>query len=138
RVAGLGRWIERATGERAVAGVAIADAALGEHVQQLLLSRFDLADVGEIPDVMIVEGNAAIPADVPEDVAVVRVSTGRGGSEDGEVVPVDAQLPRIVDLLGRGRGRDQALQAAREGTLVVVEAVRLVDTKRRSLWRGST
>ena len=119
----LGRRIERAPGERLVARVAIADPALGEHVQQLLLSRFDLADVGEIPDVMIVEGNGAIPADVPEDVAVVRVSTGRGGSEDGEVVPVDAQLPRIVDLLVRERGLDHDLQAAAEALIVLAAAI---------------
>src|SRR5438034_10977898 len=104
----LGRPIERGPGERLVARVAIADAALREHVEQLLLSRFDLADATDTPDVVLVEGNAAIPADLPEDVAVVRVSTGRGGTDGQEVIPVDAQLPRIVDRLARQRrpGRD--------------------------------
>src|SRR6266850_143744 len=90
----LGRPIERAPGERLVARVAIADAALREHVEQLLLSRFDLADANDTPDVVLVEGNAAIPADLQEDVSVVRVTAGRGGTDGAEVIPVDAQLPR--------------------------------------------
>ncbi len=40
----LGRPIDRGPGERLVARVAVADAALREHIEKLLLSRFDLAD----------------------------------------------------------------------------------------------
>jgi response regulator RpfG family c-di-GMP phosphodiesterase len=119
----LGRPIERAPGERLVARVAITDQALREHVEQLLQSRFDLADSSDTPDVVLVEGNAALPADVPEDVAVVRVSAGRGGNDGNEVVPVDAQLPRIVDLLVRERGLDHDLQAAAEALIVLAAAV---------------
>ena len=119
----LGRPIERAPGERLVARVAITDQALREHVEQLLLSRFDLADSSDTPDVVLVEGNAALPADLPEDVAVVRVSTGRGANDGNEVVPVDAQLPRIVDLLVRERGLDHDLQAAAEALIVLAAAV---------------
>ena len=121
RVPRLGRPIDRAPGERLVARVAIADAALREHVEQLLVSRFDLAD--ETPDVVIVEGNAAIPAEVPEDVAVIRVSAGRTGNDGNEVIPVDAQLPRIVDLLVRERSLDHDLQAAAEALIVLASAI---------------
>ena len=123
RVPRLGRPIERAPGERLVARVAIADPALSEHVKQLLASRFDLADADETPDVVIVEGNAAIPADVAEDVAVIRVSAGRAGSDGSEVIPVDAQLPRIVDLLVRERSLDHDLQAAAEALIVLASAI---------------
>src|SRR5438876_709669 len=44
RVPRLARSAERAAGERRVARVAIVDGALRAHVEQLLLSRFDLAD----------------------------------------------------------------------------------------------
>src|ERR1700704_5249980 len=40
----LGRPIERAPGERLVVLVAVADPVLRDHIEQLLLSRFDLAD----------------------------------------------------------------------------------------------
>src|SRR5206468_12572300 len=110
-------------GERLVARVAIADAALREHVEQLLHSRFDLADATDTPDVVLVEGNAALPADVPEDVAVVRGSVGRGGNDGAEVIPVDAQLPRIVDLLVRERSLDHDLQAAAEALIVLAGAI---------------
>ncbi len=120
----LGRPIDRAPGERLVARVAIADEAVREHVEQLLASRFDLADSNDTPDVVLVEGNAAIPTDMPEDVAIVRVSTGRGGSDGGaEVIPVDAQLPRIVDLLVRERSLDHDLQAAAEALIVLATAI---------------
>src|SRR5256886_1117194 len=94
-----------------------------ELVEELLLSRFDLADANDTPDVAIVEGNAAIPADLPEDVAVVRVSVGRGGNDGLEVIPVDAQLPRIVDLLVRERSLDHDLQAAAEALIVLAAAI---------------
>ena len=123
RVPRLGRPIDRAPGERLVARVAIADAALREVIEQLLVSRFDLADANDVPDVVLVEGNAATPADVPEDVAVVRVSAGRGGNDGAEVIPVDAQLPRIVDLLVRERSLDHDLQAAAEALIVLAAAL---------------
>lgn len=123
RVPRLGRPIELAPGERLVARVAIADSALREHVEQLLLARFDLADESDTPDVVLVEGNAAVPVDVPEDVAVVRLSAGRGGNDGGELIPVDAQLPRIVDLLIRERGLDHDLQAAAEALIVLASAI---------------
>jgi response regulator RpfG family c-di-GMP phosphodiesterase len=119
----LGRPIDRAPGERLVAHVAIAEAALREHVEQLLLSRFDLADATDVPDVVLVEGNAAIPAELPEDVAVVRLSAGRAGNDGSEMVPVDAQLPRIVDLLVRERSLDHDLQAAAEALIVLASAI---------------
>src|SRR2546423_10927528 len=111
RVPRLGRPIERAPGERLVARVAIADPALREHVEQLLGSRFDLADADETPDVVIVEGNAAVPADIPEDLAVIRVSPGHAGDDGNEVIPIEPQLPRNVDLLVRARSLDHDLQA---------------------------
>ena len=123
RVPRLGRPIERAPGERLVARVAIADAALREHVEQLLVSRFDLADAGDLPDVVLLEGSASVPADVPEDVAVVRVTAGRGGNDGSEVIPVDAQLPRIVDLLVRERSLDHDLQSAAEALIVLAAAI---------------
>jgi response regulator RpfG family c-di-GMP phosphodiesterase len=119
----LGRPIDRAPGERLVARVAIADPALREHVEQLLTARFDLADATDAPDVVLVEGNAAIPADVPEDVAVIRLSAGRGGNDGNEMIPVDAQLPRIVDLLVRERSLDHDLQAAAEALIVLASAI---------------
>lgn len=119
----LGRPIQRAPGERLVARVAIADVALREHVEQLLVSRFDLADPSDTPDVVLVEGDAAIPADLDEDVAVVRLSAGRGGNDGSEMIPVDAQLPRIVDLLLRERSLDQDLQAAAEALIVLASAI---------------
>jgi response regulator RpfG family c-di-GMP phosphodiesterase len=119
----LGRPINRAFGERLVARVAIADAALRDHVEQLLLPRFDLADAKDTPDLVLVEGSAAIPADLPEDVAIVRVTAGPGGSDGAEVVPVDAQLPRIVDLLVRERSLDHDLQAAAEALIVLATAI---------------
>ena len=119
----LGRPIDRAPGERLVARVAIADPALREHVEQLLTSRFDLADPTDAPDIVLVEGNAAIPADVPEDVAVIRLSAGRGGNDGNEMIPVDAQLPRIVDLLLRERSLDHDLQAAAEALIVLASAI---------------
>ena len=119
----LGRPIDRGPGERLMARVAVADAALREHIEKLLLSRFDLADVDDTPDVAIVEGNAAVPADLPEDVAVVRVASGRGGGDGTELVPVDAQLPRIVDLLVRERSLDHDLQAAAEALIVLASAI---------------
>jgi len=119
----LGRPLDRGPGERLVARVAVADAALREHIEKLLLSRFDLADADDTPDVAIVEGNAALPADLPEDVAVVRVTAGRVGGDGTELVPVDDQLPRIVDLLVRERGLDHDLQAAAEALIVLASAI---------------
>ena len=119
----LGRPIDRGPGERLVARVAIADAALREHVEQLLASRFELADETDVPDVVLVEGNAAVPEDMHEDVAVVRLSAGRGGNDGAEMVPVDAQLPRIVDLLVRERSLDHDLQAAAEALIVLASAI---------------
>jgi response regulator RpfG family c-di-GMP phosphodiesterase len=119
----LGRPIDRGPGERLVARVAIGDAGLREHVEQLLGSRFDLAADDDLPDVVLVEGNAAIPTDLDEDVAVVRLSAGRGGNDGAEMVPVDAQLPRIVDLLVRERSLDHDLQAAAEALIVLASAI---------------
>jgi response regulator RpfG family c-di-GMP phosphodiesterase len=119
----LGRPIERGPGERLVARVAIADGALREHVEQLLGARFDLADLEDTPDVVLVEGNAALPAELPEDVAVVRLSAGRAGNDGAEMIPVDAQLPRIVDLLLRERNLDHDLQAAAEALIVLASAI---------------
>ena len=119
----LGRPIGRAPGERLVVRVAVADAALREHVEKLLSARFDLADENETPDVILVEGNSAIPADVAEDTAVVRVTSGRGGTDGQEVIPIDAQLPRIVDLLVRERNLDHDLQAAAEALIVLATAI---------------
>src|SRR2546430_4433099 len=94
-----------------------------ELVEELLLPRFGLADATDTPDVVLVEGNAAIPADLPEDVAVIRVTAGRAGGDGAEVIPVDSQLPRIVDLLVRERGLDHDLQAAAEALIVLAAAI---------------
>jgi response regulator RpfG family c-di-GMP phosphodiesterase len=118
-----GRPIQRAPGERPRARVTITDAALRQRVEQLLLSRFDLAEASDTPDVLVVEGNAAIPADVPEDAAVVRVSAGPGASNESDVIPIDAQLARIVDLLIRERNLDHDLQAAAEVLIVLASAI---------------
>ncbi len=123
RVPRLARSAERSVGERRVARVAIADGALREHVVQLLASRFDLAQDGDSPDVVVLEGNASLPADAPEDVAVVRVTAGRVGDERTELIPVDAQLPRFVDLTVRERGLDHDLEAAAEALIVLAAAI---------------
>jgi response regulator RpfG family c-di-GMP phosphodiesterase len=114
---------ERAAGERRVARVAIAVGPLRDHVEQLLATRFDLAADSDTPDVVVLEGNASLPADAPEDVAVVRVTAGRGPDERTELIPVDAQLPRIVDLTVRERGLDHDLQAAAEALIVLAAAI---------------
>jgi response regulator RpfG family c-di-GMP phosphodiesterase len=119
----LGRPIERAPGSRLATRVALTDARLREHVEQLLRPRFDLVDASDAPDVVIVEGNAALPADVPEGVTVVRVTASRTGDDGGEVVPVDGQLPRIVDLLVRERNLDHDLQSAAEALIVLASAI---------------
>lgn len=123
RVPRLGRPIERAPGQRPVARVAIADVPLRDHVAKLLSSRFDLASEKDSPDVVVVEGNAAIPADLPEDISVVRVTSGRSGGDGAELIPVDPQLPRIVDLLVRERGLDHDLQSAAEALIVLAAAI---------------
>ena len=122
RVPRLSRPAERAVGDRRVARVAIADGTLREHVAQLLSARFDLAEDSDTPDVLILEGNASLPADAPEDVAVVRVTAGRGDDRD-DLIPVDAQLPRIVDLTVRERGLDHDLQSAAEALIVLAAAI---------------
>ena len=123
RVPRLARSAERAVGERRVARVAIVDGALRARVEQLLATRFDLAEDSDMPDVVVLEGNASVPADAPEDVAVVRVTAGRGSDDRAELVPVDAQLPRIVDLTVRERGLDHDLQAAAEALIVLAAAI---------------
>jgi putative two-component system response regulator len=119
----MGRPVDRAAGDRPVARVAIADAALREHVEKLLGSRFDLAEPEEGADVVVVEGNAAIPGDLPADIAVVRVTATRGGMDGDDLIPVDAQLPRIVDLLIRERSLDHDLQSAAEALIVLASAI---------------
>lgn len=122
RVPRMARPVERPAGARFIARVAIADAALRAHVEQLLLSRFELSAAESTPDVIVVEGNAAVPADAPEDVAVVRVSAGRN-VDGGELIPVDAQLPRIVELVVRERSLDHDLQSAAEALIVLAAAI---------------
>jgi response regulator RpfG family c-di-GMP phosphodiesterase len=123
RVPRLVRPIGRAPGERLAVRLAIADPALSEQAQRLLLSRFDLAEPGDIPDAVVVEGSSAIPADVPLDISVVRVSAGPHGTDGGDLVPVDAQLPRIVELLVRERNLDHELQSAAEALIVLAAAI---------------
>jgi len=48
---------------------------------------------------------------------------GRAGNDGVEVIPVDAQLPRIVDLLVRERSLDHDLQAAAEALIVLAAAI---------------
>jgi putative two-component system response regulator len=119
----MGRPVDRAAGERPVARVAIADPALREHVEKLLGMRFDLAEPGEPVEVVVVEGNAAIPGDLSTDTAVVRVTAGRAGVDGDELIPVDAQLPRIIDLLIRERNLDHDLQSAAEALIVLASAI---------------
>jgi response regulator RpfG family c-di-GMP phosphodiesterase len=123
RVPRLARPVERVVGARLVARVAIADESLREHVEQLLTSRFDIADATETPDVVLVEGNAAPPPDAPEDVAVVRITAGRTSEDRSDLVPVDPQLPRIVELVIRERRLDHELQSAAEALIVLAAAL---------------
>jgi response regulator RpfG family c-di-GMP phosphodiesterase len=123
RVPRMTRPIERAVGERPVARAAIADPTLREHVEKLVVSRFALGDADQVPDVVIVEGNTAVPADVPEDVPVLRVSSGRGQTDGNDIIPVDAQLPRIVELVVRERRLDHDLQSAAEALIVLAAAI---------------
>ncbi|TMG56397.1 MAG: response regulator [Chloroflexi bacterium] len=123
RVPRLVRTVDRSGGARLRARVAIGDSALAGHVERLLGSRFDIADGSEAPDVLIVEGNAPVPADAPEDASVIRVTGGRASDDRPEIVPVDAQLPRIVDLVVREERLDQDLSAAAEALIVLAAAV---------------
>src|SRR5439155_22678120 len=110
-------------GARLRARVAIGDSALAGHVERLLGSRFDIADGSEAPDVLIVEGNAPVPADAPEDASVIRVTGGRASDDRPEIVPADAQLPRIVDPVVREQRLDKDVSAG-AGALIVLAAAR--------------
>jgi putative two-component system response regulator len=123
RVPRLARSAERSAGGRPVARVAIADAAFRAHVEQLLASRFDIAEDEEAPDVVVVEGNAALPGDSPEEAAVVRVTAGRPSEDRPDLVGVDPQLPRIVDLVVRERRLDGDLESAAEALIVLASAI---------------
>jgi response regulator RpfG family c-di-GMP phosphodiesterase len=123
RVPRLARPADRVPGARLVVRVAIADEALREHVEQLLTSRFDIGDATETPDVVLVEGNAAPPPDAPEEVAVVRITAGRSSEDRSDLVPVDQQLPRIVELVIRERRLDHELQSAAEALIVLAAAL---------------
>src|SRR5207249_4899838 len=56
-------------------------------------------------------------------VPVVRVSAWRSCCDWSELIPVDAQLPRLVDLLVRERGLDHDLQSAAEALIVLAAAI---------------
>src|SRR6266571_1181765 len=90
----LARPVDRAAGAQPVARVAIAEPALRAHVEKLLVPRFAIAGAEELPDVVLVEGHAAAPADVPEGITLVRVTAGRGAEDQPELIPIDPQLPR--------------------------------------------
>ena len=123
RVPRLVRTVDRSAAGRLRTRVAIGDKALAAHVEQLLSSRFEMADPTEAPDVVIVEGNAPVPQDVPEDASVVRVTGGRASEDRPDIVPVDAQLPRIIDLVVREERLDHDLSAAAEALIVLAAAV---------------
>ena len=123
RVPRLIRPVERSVGSRMVARVTIADRSLSAHVEQLLAPKFDVADGEVTPDVLILEGNAAQPTDAPEDVPVVRVTAGHASQDRPELTPVDAQLPRIVDLVVRERDLEGDLEAAAEALIVLASAI---------------
>ena len=123
RVPRLVRPVERSAGSRMVARVTIADRSLSAHVEQLLAPKFDVADGEVTPDVLILEGNAAQPADAPEDVPVVRVTAAHASQDRPELTPVDAQLPRIVDLVVRERDLEGDLEAAAEALIVLASAI---------------
>jgi len=123
RVPRLIRPVERSAGSRMVARVTIADRSLSAHVEQLLAPKFDVADGEVTPDVLILEGNAAQPADAPEDVPVVRVTAAHASQDRPELTPVDAQLPRIVDLVVRERDLEGDLEAAAEALIVLASAI---------------
>src|SRR5439155_22018552 len=123
RVPRLVRTVDRSGGARLRARVAIGDSALAGHVERLRGSLFDIADGSEAPDVLIVEGNAPVPADAPEDASVIRVTGGRASDDRPEIVPVGAQLPRIVDLVVREERLDQDLSAGAEALIVLAAGV---------------
>src|SRR5207245_10955488 len=105
------------------AGAGTAHSALAGRGARLPGSRFALADGPEAPDVLIVGGTAPVPADAPEDASVIRVTGGRASDDHPEIVPVDAQLPRIVDLVVREERLDQDLSSAAEALIVLAAAV---------------
>jgi response regulator RpfG family c-di-GMP phosphodiesterase len=131
RVPRLARPAERPAGARMRARIAVADKALAAHVQQLLASRFELVDHSEPADAVIVEGNAAIPADASEEATVIRVTAGRPSDDRPEVVPVDAQLARIVDLVVREQRLDHDLSSAAEALIVLASAIGSHDRRDR-------
>ena len=117
------RLVHRPAGARMVARVEIPDRSFAAKVEQLLSSRFAVVNAADAPDVLVVEGNAAPPPDLAEDVPIVRV-TGVGANNDvSEAVPVDAQLPRIVDLVVREHRLDQDLGSAAEALIVLASAI---------------
>jgi len=115
--------VERAAGARQVAHVAIAEPALRAHVEKLLQPRFAIAGAEEPPDVVLVEGNAPAPADMPEGTVLVRVTAGRASEDRPDIVAVDAQLPRIVELVVGERRLDHDLQSAAEALIVLASAI---------------
>ena len=119
----LARPVDRAAGARPVARVAIAEPALRAHVEKLLVPRFAIAGAEELPDVVLVERHAAAPADVPEGITLVRVTAGRGAEDQPELIPIDPQLPRIVELVVRERRLDHDLQSAAEALIVLASAI---------------
>ena len=119
----LVRSTERAAGERPVVRVAIADPPLASHVGQLLSPRFDIGAPDAPADVVVVEGNAAVPADLNEDLPIVRVTAGRASEDRPDLTPVDGQLARIVDLVVRERRLDSDLEAGAEALIVLASAI---------------
>ena len=119
----LVRSTERAAGERPVVRVAIADPPLATHVGQLLAPRFEIGAPDAPADVVVVEGNAAVPADLNEDLPIVRVTTGRASEDRPDLTPVDGQLARIVDLVVRERRLDSDLEAGAEALIVLASAI---------------
>ena len=117
------RPVERAAGARQVARVAIAEPALRAHVEKLLQPRFAIAGAEEPPDVVLVEGSAPPPADMPEGTVLVRVTAGRASEDRPDIVAVDAQLPRIVELVVGERRLDHDLQSAAEALIVLASAI---------------
>ena len=113
----------RASGDRPVVRIAIADASLAAQVEQLLAPRFDIGAAEAPADVVVVEANAAVPADVNEDLPIVRVTAGRATEDRPDVTPVDGQLARIVDLVVREHRLDSDLQAGAEALIVMASAI---------------
>ena len=118
----MSRPAERAAGPRVAVRIAVPPGRVAEQIEELLAPRFAIAAPGEPADVVVVEADSALPADVSENAAVVRLAAS-ATLDRIDVVPLDGQLARIVDLVVRERRLEQDLESAAEALIVVAAAI---------------